>query len=112
MSWTRLPTFFPNFSLRMLPLAPEAAAQLKETGWVREVAFRTEPRVTKVRPARPSSREGPAGRRHGCSGDREAMAQRRAPRTVLLGAAPPTPRPRRRPRPNLAPPQPPAPATA
>jgi hypothetical protein len=49
MPWTRLPAFFPNLPLRMLPLGAEQLQQLKETGWVREVAFRTEPRVTKVK---------------------------------------------------------------
>jgi hypothetical protein len=57
MSWTRLPTFFPNFPLRMLPLAPEQLQQLRESGWVREVAFRTEPRINKVR--RPANGIGP-----------------------------------------------------
>jgi hypothetical protein len=49
MVWRRLPTFFPNFPLRMMPLSEAQAAQIRETGWVREAAFRTEPHVNKVR---------------------------------------------------------------
>jgi hypothetical protein len=49
MVWRRLPTFFPNFPLRMMPLSESQAAQIRETGWVREAAFRTEPHVNKVR---------------------------------------------------------------
>lgn len=48
MVWRRLPTFLPNFPLRMLPLSEEQMTQLKDTGWLREVAFRTQPRVNKV----------------------------------------------------------------
>lgn len=48
MPWRRLPAFFPNVPLRMLPLKPAAAQQVRETGWAREVAFRTAPNVTKV----------------------------------------------------------------
>lgn len=50
--WRRLPTYFPNIRLAMLPLSPEAKEQLVATGWLREVAFKTEPRVNKVRCAR------------------------------------------------------------
>lgn len=46
--WRRLPTYFPNIRLTMLPLSPEAREQLVTTGWMREVAFKTEPRVNKV----------------------------------------------------------------
>jgi hypothetical protein len=48
MAWRRLPTFFPNMQLRMLPLAEDQMQQLRETGWLREVAFRTQPSVNKV----------------------------------------------------------------
>lgn len=46
--WRRLPTWFPNIKLVMLPLNPEEFTKLKNDGWLREVAFRTEPRVNKV----------------------------------------------------------------
>eukprot|EP00878_Enallax_costatus_P006191 GHUV01006490.1.p1 GENE.GHUV01006490.1~~GHUV01006490.1.p1 ORF type:complete len:191 (+),score=71.96 GHUV01006490.1:237-809(+) len=46
--WRRLPTWFPNIRLTMLPLEPEAKKQLLDCGWLREVAFRTEPRVNKL----------------------------------------------------------------
>jgi ribosomal protein L23 len=52
MVWRRLPTFFPNFPLRMMPVSEAQAAQIRETGWVREAAFRTEPHVNKVRERR------------------------------------------------------------
>jgi hypothetical protein len=43
-----MPTWFPNIRLEMLALSAEQKAQLLETGWLREVAFKTEPRVNKV----------------------------------------------------------------
>eukprot|EP00879_Flechtneria_rotunda_P002307 GHRR01002501.1.p1 GENE.GHRR01002501.1~~GHRR01002501.1.p1 ORF type:complete len:181 (+),score=73.91 GHRR01002501.1:175-717(+) len=48
MSWRRLPTWFPNLRLRMLPLTKEQQQQVIDTGWLREVAFRAEPRVNKM----------------------------------------------------------------
>jgi hypothetical protein len=48
MAFRRMPTFLANIPLRMLPLAEEQLAQLRETGWLREVAFRTQPNVNKV----------------------------------------------------------------
>jgi hypothetical protein len=46
--WRRLPTYFPNLRLQMLPLTAEQKALLGDTGWLREVAFRCEPKTTKV----------------------------------------------------------------
>lgn len=48
MVWRRLPTFFPNISLKMLPLTAEQLEQVKTSGWLREVVFRTTPNVNKV----------------------------------------------------------------
>ncbi|KXZ51536.1 hypothetical protein GPECTOR_12g499 [Gonium pectorale] len=44
----RLPICFPTLTLQMLKLPPEQLEQLRETGWLREVAFRTTPEVTKL----------------------------------------------------------------
>jgi hypothetical protein len=33
----------------MLPLSKEQLQQVRDTGWLREVVFKTEPRVNKVR---------------------------------------------------------------
>lgn len=48
-SFQRRAIYFPEFSLRVLnTLSDTDFRQLKETGWVREMAFKTEPHVTKV----------------------------------------------------------------
>ncbi|GIL71311.1 hypothetical protein Vretimale_2835 [Volvox reticuliferus] len=44
----RIPICFPNITLQMLKLRDKQLAQLRETGWLREVAFRTTPEVTKL----------------------------------------------------------------
>lgn len=44
----RLPTYFPNLDLRLLPLKHEEMKQVIETGWLKEAAFRTTPNVNKV----------------------------------------------------------------
>jgi len=45
----RHPIFFPDVPLQILKtLSEEEFKQLKETGWLREVAFKTAPHVTKV----------------------------------------------------------------
>jgi hypothetical protein len=49
----RIPICFPDFSIEMLKLPPEQLKQIEETGWLREVAFRTTPNVTKVRRSGP-----------------------------------------------------------
>jgi hypothetical protein len=43
-----MPTWFPNIRLQMMALSQEQRTSLLETGWLREVAFKTEPRVNKV----------------------------------------------------------------
>ncbi|GFR45596.1 hypothetical protein Agub_g6992 [Astrephomene gubernaculifera] len=45
---TRLPICFPTLSLQLLRMPDEQLAQLRETGWVREAAFKTTPDVTKL----------------------------------------------------------------
>ena len=45
----RLPTYFPNLDLRLLPLTPEEMLQVVKTGWLPKAAFRTTPSVNKVR---------------------------------------------------------------
>lgn len=45
----RRPIYFPDFSLRVMnTLSAQDFKQLRETGWVREMAFKTAPHVTKV----------------------------------------------------------------
>ncbi|CAD7702337.1 unnamed protein product [Ostreobium quekettii] len=46
--WRRLPTYFPNISLHMLPLMEQELEAVKKTGWLRKVAFRTTPNVSKL----------------------------------------------------------------
>jgi hypothetical protein len=46
--WRRLPTWFPNIKMTMLPISEAELQQVLECGWLREVAFKTEPRVNKV----------------------------------------------------------------
>lgn len=48
MSWRRLPTFFPNFPLRLLPLSEAQKTALQATGHVEEAVFRTVPSIGKV----------------------------------------------------------------
>uniref|UniRef100_A0A061SND8 Large ribosomal subunit protein uL23c n=1 Tax=Tetraselmis sp. GSL018 TaxID=582737 RepID=A0A061SND8_9CHLO len=43
----RLPTLFPNFDLRLLPLSEESAKQLETEGWCKEAVFRTRPNASK-----------------------------------------------------------------
>ena len=47
----RIPICFPNITLQLMKLADDEMKQIKETGWLREVAFKTTPDVTKVRAA-------------------------------------------------------------
>uniref|UniRef100_A0A7S2VVV2 Large ribosomal subunit protein uL23c n=1 Tax=Chlamydomonas chlamydogama TaxID=225041 RepID=A0A7S2VVV2_9CHLO len=44
----RAPIYFPDVRLQMLKPSPEVLKQIKETGWAREVAFRTTPNMTKL----------------------------------------------------------------
>ncbi len=49
LSPRRIPICFPNITLQMMKLRDKQLAQLRETGWLREVAFKTTPDVTKAR---------------------------------------------------------------
>ncbi|PNH07547.1 hypothetical protein TSOC_005989, partial [Tetrabaena socialis] len=44
----RIPICFPRMTLQMLRLGEQQVALLKERGWLREVAFKTSPHVTKL----------------------------------------------------------------
>ncbi|KAG2490481.1 hypothetical protein HYH03_011110 [Edaphochlamys debaryana] len=44
----RIPICFPNMTLQMLKLPEDQLKFLRRTGWLREVAFRTTPDVTKL----------------------------------------------------------------
>jgi len=44
----RPPIYFPNVRLQMMKLSDEQLRQVRETGWTREVAFKTAPGVTKL----------------------------------------------------------------
>lgn len=48
MVWRRLPAILGNLPLKLMPLQPQQLQQIKETGWIREAAFRTTPNVNKV----------------------------------------------------------------
>eukprot|EP01023_Acetabularia_acetabulum_P013826 TRINITY_DN1671_c0_g2_i1.p4 TRINITY_DN1671_c0_g2~~TRINITY_DN1671_c0_g2_i1.p4 ORF type:complete len:117 (+),score=8.72 TRINITY_DN1671_c0_g2_i1:199-549(+) len=48
MVFRRLPTWFPNFPLRLLPLKEEELIQLRNTGWLRSVKFMTKPDMNKI----------------------------------------------------------------
>lgn len=47
MSWKRLPTYFVNFPLRLLPLSEKQQKVYETTGHLSEVAFKTVPRAGK-----------------------------------------------------------------
>ena len=51
MVWHRLPSFLPNFTLKLLPLSEAQQKAFEATGFVRNVAFRTAPSASKVRSA-------------------------------------------------------------
>ncbi len=48
MGWKRLPTYFLNFPLRLLPLKEKQQKIYEATGHLTEVAFRTVPKAGKV----------------------------------------------------------------
>lgn len=50
MSWRRLPTFLPNFPLKLMPLSEAQQTFYEKTGFLKDLAFKTVPQVTKVRP--------------------------------------------------------------
>ena len=49
MVFRRLPTYFPNFPLKLIPLTEAQQKIYEKTGFLRELAFRTIPSVNKVR---------------------------------------------------------------
>lgn len=49
MGWKRLPTYFLNLPLRLLPLSEKQQKIYETTGHLTELAFRTTPKVGKVR---------------------------------------------------------------
>ena len=48
MGWRRLPTYFVNFPLRLLPLSEKQQKIYEATGHLSEVAFKTTPKAGKV----------------------------------------------------------------
>ena len=44
----RLPTFLANLPLRLMPFTEQQQAAYDKTGFVRDIAFKTTPRVGKV----------------------------------------------------------------
>ena len=49
MVWHRLPTYLPSFPLRLVPLSEAQRAAYEATGFVKDLVFKTVPRVGKVR---------------------------------------------------------------
>ena len=49
MTWRRLPSFFPNLSLKLLPLEQAAQETFAKTGFLSPLAFRVAPSVNKAR---------------------------------------------------------------
>ncbi len=52
MVWHRLPTYLPSFPLRLVPLSQAQRAAYDATGFVKDLVFKTVPRVGKVRDRR------------------------------------------------------------
>ncbi len=48
MSWRRLPTYLANLRLRLMPFNEQQIKAYEETGHVKQIAFKTTPRVGKV----------------------------------------------------------------
>jgi len=48
MVFRRLPTYLPNFPLTLLPLTEAKQKLYEQTGFLKELAFKTLPRVNKV----------------------------------------------------------------
>ena len=59
MSWRRLPTFFPNFPLKLIPLTDAQQQLYDKTGSLRQLVFKTLPSVNKVRPSLALARAAP-----------------------------------------------------
>lgn len=51
MVWRRLPSYFPNLPLKLIPLTEAQQTAYEKTGFLRRLAFRTLPSVNKVPPA-------------------------------------------------------------
>ena len=48
MSWRRLPSYLANIRLRLMPFNEQQIKAYEETGHVKQIAFKTTPRVGKV----------------------------------------------------------------
>lgn len=48
MTWRRLPTYFPNFPLKLIPLSEAQQQAYEKTGFLRTLVFRTIPSASKV----------------------------------------------------------------
>lgn len=76
MVWRRLPSYFPNLPLKLIPLTEAQQTAYEKTGFLRRLAFRTLPSVNKVRPG--------VGRELQCE---RAAAGRAAAAAVVVPAA-------------------------
>ncbi len=47
--WRRLPTFLPNIPIKLLPFSEAQQAEYQASGFLRTVAFKTPPSLSKVR---------------------------------------------------------------
>jgi hypothetical protein len=48
MSWKRLPSYLANLPLRLIPFTEQQQKAYEATGFVKEIAFKTSPKVGKV----------------------------------------------------------------
>lgn len=48
MVWKRLPAYLPNIGLKLLPLSEAQQVAFEQTGFLRELVFKTAPSVSKV----------------------------------------------------------------
>lgn len=48
MVWRRLPSYFPNFPLKLIPLTETQQQVYEKTGFLKTLAFRTIPSVSKL----------------------------------------------------------------
>lgn len=46
--WRRLPAYLPNIQLKLLPLSEAQQQVFEKTGFLKEIAFKTAPSVSKV----------------------------------------------------------------
>ena len=71
MVWRRLPSYFPNLALKLVPLTEAQQAAFDKTGFLRVLTFRTAPSVNKASrggPRRAGSLGGRGGRRRAGAG--------------------------------------------